>query len=223
MNSGIKSNVRFTYMRSTLNHWKLHCIRLDLKELLFPKSKLVLNESFLQEGWPLAGPKTGLLSNTQKWIVWGVRCADKARSFIGKGHLVESSRVREHRKTALPCGRVGFYGDGISFQVVFIQAFWEGPRVLPGGAHLIHPRWMPERRILGGGQTCSDLSWTLPVGGGLLVLCSLPGPPVVKQLMQMVTMVPDQGGWLQCASPNIWFFCGKKKKFKLALNQNFHI
>ena len=42
-----------------------------------------------------------------------------------------------------------------------------------------------------------DLSRTLPVGGGLLVPCSLPGPPVVKQLMHMVTMVPDLGGWLQ--------------------------
>jgi len=46
-----------------------------------------------------------------------------------------------------------------------------------------------------------DLSQTLPVDGGLLVPCSLPGPPVLKQLMQMVTMVPGQGG--QCASPNI--------------------
>ena len=34
-----------------------------------------------------------------------------------------------------------------------------------------------------------DLSPTLAVGGGLLVLCSLAGPPVLKQLMQMVTMV----------------------------------
>ena len=35
-----------------------------------------------------------------------------------------------------------------------------------------------------------DLSQTLLVGGGLLVSCSLPGPPLVKQLMQMVTMMP---------------------------------
>ena len=38
---------------------------------------------------------------------------------------------------------------------------------------------------LGGGQTGAvslDLSRTLPVGGGSLVLCSPPGPPVVKQL-----------------------------------------
>ena len=42
-----------------------------------------------------------------------------------------------------------------------------------------------------------DFSRTLLVGGGLLVLCSLPGPPVVKQLMQMATMVPGQGGQFQ--------------------------
>ena len=42
-----------------------------------------------------------------------------------------------------------------------------------------------------------DLSRTLPVGGDLLVLCSLPGPPVIKQLMQMATMVPGQGGRFQ--------------------------
>ena len=43
-----------------------------------------------------------------------------------------------------------------------------------------------------------DLSRTLPVGGGLLLVpCSLPGPPVVKQLMQIVTVVPGQGGRFQ--------------------------
>ena len=42
-----------------------------------------------------------------------------------------------------------------------------------------------------------DLSQTIPVGGGLLVSCSLPGPPVIKQLMQMVTVVPGQGGQFQ--------------------------
>ena len=42
-----------------------------------------------------------------------------------------------------------------------------------------------------------DLSQTLPVGGGLLVPCSLAGPPVIKQLMQMVTMGPSQGGQFQ--------------------------
>ena len=39
------------------------------------------------------------------------------------------------------------------------EGFWEGV------AHVVSPL---------------DLSQTLPVGGGLLVLCSLPGPTVVK-------------------------------------------
>ena len=42
-----------------------------------------------------------------------------------------------------------------------------------------------------------DLFRTLLVGGGLLVSCSLAGRPVIKQLMQMVTMVPGQGGRFQ--------------------------
>ena len=42
-----------------------------------------------------------------------------------------------------------------------------------------------------------DLSRTLPVGGGLLVPYSLSGSPVIKQLMQMVTMLPGQGGQFQ--------------------------
>ena len=46
-----------------------------------------------------------------------------------------------------------------------------------------------------------DLFQILPVGGGLLVLGSLPGPPVVKQLMQMVTVVPGQGGRFQSVVP----------------------
>ena len=47
-----------------------------------------------------------------------------------------------------------------------------------------------------------DLFRVLLVATGSLVLCSLPGSPVIKQLMQMVIMVPGQGGWFQCASPN---------------------
>ena len=43
---------------------------------------------------------------------------------LGKGTWVESSRVREPRRTALLCGSQSrFYGDGISFWVVFGQSF----------------------------------------------------------------------------------------------------
>ena len=55
-----------------------HCERENLSRLL--------TAVMLQEGGPLPGPETGLLSNTRKWIVRGDICADKARNFIGKGH-----------------------------------------------------------------------------------------------------------------------------------------
>ena len=42
-----------------------------------------------------------------------------------------------------------------------------------------------------------DLSRTLPADGGLLVPYSLSESPVIKQLTQMVTMVPGQGGRFQ--------------------------
>ena len=48
-----------------------------------------------------------------------------------------------------------------------------------------------------------DLSRTLLIGGGLLVSCSLLGPPVIKQLMHIVTEVPGQvDSFSQSASPN---------------------
>ena len=65
----------------------------------------------------------------------------KQEILLGKGTQVEDSRVREP-----------FYGDGISFRVVFSQSFCL--RVLSGVARLVQPRWMPMRRMLGGGRTC---------------------------------------------------------------------
>ena len=156
--------------------------------------------NLLQEGGPLPGPKTGLLSNTRKWIVRGDTCADKARDFIGKGRPggEQEGEGTQENSSVMWLAVSGFmvmglvsglslasHSDSESFLVVHAlfsqdgcqrEGFWEvvGPVVSP-----------------------FDLSRTLPVGGGLLVLCSLTGPPVVKQLIQMVTVVPDQGGWFQ--------------------------
>ena len=50
----------------------------------------------------------------------------KQETLLGKGARVEGSRGREPRRTALPRGvarSLGFYGDGISFRVVFGQSF----------------------------------------------------------------------------------------------------
>ena len=71
--------------------------------------------------------------------------------------------------------------------------------VFPGGTRIVQPNgcqrgfWGMVRHVV----SPFDLSQTLPIGGGLLVPRSLPGPPVIKQLMQMVTMVPGQGGRFQ--------------------------
>ena len=40
----------------------------------------------LQEQGPLPGPKSGLFSNTQKWVVGEDTHADTAIDLIGKGH-----------------------------------------------------------------------------------------------------------------------------------------
>ena len=73
----------------------------------------------------------------------------KQEALLERGAWVESRRVREPRRTACT---LGFYGDGIRFQVVFSQSFCL--RILTGGAPLVQPRWMPARRILGSGRTC---------------------------------------------------------------------
>ena len=132
----------------------------------------------------------------------------KQEILLGKGTRVESSRVREPRRTALPRGSVsGFmlmglvsglslanHSDSESFLVVYTllsqdgcqrEGFWEVV------GHVVSP---------------FELSRTLPVGGGILVPCSLPGPPVVKQLMQMVSRcLARVGSFSQCASPNTTF------------------
>ena len=117
----------------------------------------------------------------------------KQEILLGNGTLVERRRVREPR-TPLPCG-LGFtvmglvsglslanHSDSESFLVVHAlfsqdgcqrEGFWE---------------------VVGHALSPFDLYQTLPVGGGLLVPCSLPEPPVIKQ---MVTMVPGRGGRFQ--------------------------
>ena len=58
---------------------------------------------FQKEG-SLPRPKSGLSSNTQKWIVQGDTCADKARGFIGKGRPggeQQSKRTQENCSATL--------------------------------------------------------------------------------------------------------------------------
>ena len=107
---------------------------------------------------PFQGLKLGSCLILRNELSKDTHVLTKQEILLGKGTWVESSRAREPRRTALPvaCG-FWFYGDGISFRVVFSQLFWL--RVLPGGVHLVQPRWMPEGRILGGGRTCGISFW----------------------------------------------------------------
>ena len=150
----------------------------------------------LQEGGPLPGPEIGLLSNITCVLEMNeTHMLKKQDILLGKGAWAESRRVREPRRTTLSHGlqsrdfmvmglvsglSLANHSDSGSFLVVHTlfsqdgcwKGFWEVVR------HVVSP---------------FDLSRTLPVGGGLLVPCSLAGPPVIKQLMQIVTMVPGQG------------------------------
>ena len=59
----------------------------------------------LQEGGPLPGPETGLLSKTLgNELSEETHVLTKQEILLGKSIRVESSRVREPRRTALPHG-----------------------------------------------------------------------------------------------------------------------
>ena len=71
----------------------------------------------LQEGGPLPGPETGLLSNTRK-LSEETHVLTKQEILLGKGTRVESSRVREPGKAALPRGAVS------GFMVMGLVSWW---------------------------------------------------------------------------------------------------
>ena len=122
----------------------------------------------------------------------------KQEPLLGRGTRAESSRVREPRRTVLPHGSqsqilwwwesrlsLANHSDSESFLVAHAllsqdgrqrEGFWE---------------------VLGHIVSLFDLSQILPVVGGLLVLCSLLWPPVVKLVLQIVTMVPSQSRQFQ--------------------------
>ena len=102
----------------------------------------------------------------------------KQETLLGRGAWVESRRVRQPRRTALPRGlqSQGFvsglslasHSDSESFLVVHPLLSQDGGRQ--------EGFWEVEGYM----ASPFDLFRTLLVDGGLLVPCSLPGPPVVK-------------------------------------------
>ena len=76
-----------------------------------------------RKGDPFQGPKLGSCLTLGNELSEETHVLTKQEILLGKGTRVESSRVREPRRTALPCCSLRFYGDGISFRVVFGQSF----------------------------------------------------------------------------------------------------
>ena len=135
---------------------------LPFSRLSFQKSELLTHcwweckmIQLLQEGGPLPGPGSGLLSNTRKWVVRRDTCADTVRDFIGKGR---PGRKHWGKETQEDCFATWLTISGFMLMgLVSRLSFWL--RVLPGGTHIAQPRWMPARRIQGGGQTRGVSFW----------------------------------------------------------------
>ena len=94
--------------------------------------------------------------------------------------------------------RSQFYGDGLASWLSLVnhsdsESFLVVQALFSQDGCQREGFWEVVRQVM----SPFDVSRTLLVGESLLVPCSLPGPPVVKQLMQMVTMVPGQGGRFQ--------------------------
>ena len=157
-----------------------------------------------RKGDPFRNPKLGSCLTLRNELSEETR-ADKARDFIGRGHPggEQKGKGAQENSSATWLAVSGFmvmelvstlslvnYSDSEPFLVVQAllsqdgcqrEGFWEAV------GHVLFP---------------FDLSWTLLVGGGLLVLCSLQGPPVVKQLMKWpLWCLARVGGFSQCASP----------------------
>ena len=131
--------------------------------------------------------QSGLLFKTQKWIVWGDTRADKTRDLIGKGHLgrEEEGKGTQENYSASWLTVLGFVVmglvSGFRWPIILTQgpSWWHTHRSTKmdfskndSGRSLGHTDW----HLL----SPFDLSQILPVGGSLLVLRSLPRPPVVR-------------------------------------------
>ena len=70
---------------------------------LFPK-KCSHNLKVLRKGEHFQGPKLGSCLTLGNELSEETHVLTKEETLLGKGARVESSRVREPRRTALPCG-----------------------------------------------------------------------------------------------------------------------
>ena len=140
----------------------------------------------LQEGKPLPGSESRLLSNTQKRTV---RRDRHAGDFTGKGHPNREQEDKGTRRTAPPCGSqpwVLWWWDW------FPGFFWPlCLRVLSVSTWIAQPKWLPAGRTLGGGGTRGVSVWPFPNSSSWWWLVSSVILTRTSCLVQMVTY----GAW----------------------------
>ena len=153
--AALQASLSFTISQSLL--------KLTSIESMMPSNHLLL----LQEGGPLPGPETGLLSNTQKWIVtWGDTCADKARDFIEKGHPggeQEGKGIQENCSAS--------WLTVLGFMVMGLVSSWSLANHSNSESFLVvhtsaQTGWMLARGILGSRRTLSVSFPPFPISSG---------------------------------------------------------
>ena len=123
------------------------------------------------------------LSNTWKWMIRGDTWADKARDFIGKECMggEQQGKGTQESCSAVWLEVLGFMVMGL-VSGLFLANHYDSRSFLVVHTLLSHDRcqWEEFWEVEGHMASPVDLSQTLPIGGSLLVPCSLPGPPVIK-------------------------------------------
>ena len=141
---------------------------------LFTVAKCGSNTMCYMKGEPLPELKSGLLSNTRKWIVRGHTHTDKARGFIGKGHL---GGVQEGKGAQEDCSATLLTASSFTIMSWFLASLANhSDRVFPGGVCNTQPREIPAKKD--SGKLVKQMDWNLfspfdlsqilPVGGSQL-------------------------------------------------------
>ena len=114
-------------------------------------------ENCCRKGDPSQGPKLGSCLTLGSELSEETHVLTKEEILLGKGTQVESSRVREPRRTALPVsGSLRFYSDGI-YSGLSLATYSDSESFLV--VHVLFGQDGCQRRILGGGWTRGVSFW----------------------------------------------------------------
>ena len=114
----------------------------------------------LQEEGPLPGPVVGSCLTLGNELSEETHVLTKQEIFLAKGTQAESSKVREPRRTALPCGLQSYVDKFLccSFMLIGLISGLSLANHSDSESFLVvHALFSQDgcqRRILGGGQTC---------------------------------------------------------------------